>query len=137
MQPKFLVLLAITFGFGMAATFAFINAAKLGGSQKQAETMVAVYVATENIEGSAKLSPAQFSLAQWPLSRLPEGAIQELEQFEGKYTKQNLFVGEPLIDCKITGIASGMCCGGCLPLLPPGAKVPIFENSGDLQAQPQ
>ena len=91
MRTKFSVLLTLTFAFGMLATIVFI---KPTTQRVMKPTVVHIYVAKENIEGGAKLTPAQFTLKPWPLTRLPADAILEVEQFD--HPKQNLFVGEPL-----------------------------------------
>lgn len=110
MQTKFIVLLTLTFAVGMLATIVFI---KPTTQRVMKPTVVHIYVAKENIEGGAKLTPTQFTLEPWPLTRLPAGAILEVEQFDQKYIKQNLYVGEPVLETKITGARSG-ALGGCL-----------------------
>ena len=111
MQTKFLVLLTLAFALGMLATIVFINPT----TQRVAKpTVVHIYVAKENIDGGAKLTPTQFSCEPWPLDRLPSGAILEVEQFDQKYTKQNLYAGEPLLETKIIGERSVIGCLGPL-----------------------
>ena len=107
MQTKFTVLITLAFAFGMLATIVFI---KPTTQRVVKPAVVHIYVAKENIEGGAKLTPAQFTREPWPLSRLPSGAVFEIEQFDQKYTKQNFYAGEPLLETKITG----SCLGGCL-----------------------
>ena len=124
MQTKFTVLITLAFAFGMLATIVFI---KPTTQRVVKPAVVHIYVAKENIEGGAKLTPAQFTLEPWPLLRLPAGTILEVKQFDQKYTKQNLYIGEPLLETKITDGRSG-ALGGCLGPLSKAEMERVIEE---------
>ena len=102
MRAKSLVLLVVALGCGMVAAVAVSKAVMDQGAGEPAETTVEIYVAKKNLEAGWKLTDEHFVLDRWPQSRLPQGAIVKLEQIDGKFSKQNIFAGEPIIVDKLS-----------------------------------
>lgn len=102
MRAKSLVLLVVALGCGMVAAVAVSKAVMDQGAGEPAETTLEIFVAKKNLETGWKLTEEHFVLDRWPQSRLPQGAIVKLEQIEGKFCKQNIFAGEPIIVDKLS-----------------------------------
>ncbi len=102
MRAKSLVLLVVALGCGMVAAVAVSKAVMDQGAGEPAESTVEIFVAKKNLEAGWKLTDEHFALDRWPQSRLPQGAIIKLEQIDGKFTKQNIFAGEPIIVDKLS-----------------------------------
>ncbi len=56
-----------------------------------------IYVASENFAHGTEITKERFKKEKWPSDRLPEGAVTDFKEVEGKYTNQPLYAGEPLL----------------------------------------
>ncbi|KAA5542109.1 Flp pilus assembly protein CpaB [Roseiconus nitratireducens] len=63
--------------------------------------MVEVLVTTQAIDAEEQITPDKLRLEQWPADRIPKGASADLTKFDGRYAKQPLFEGEPMLDQKL------------------------------------
>ena len=94
------LLLAIA---GICGTVAAVGASKLIQGKGTSEVLATaeIFVTTQDVEIGQQFSAENIKLEPWPLDRMPEGAIRDLEQVEGMYSNQRLYAGEPLIARKV------------------------------------
>ncbi|RMF43067.1 MAG: Flp pilus assembly protein CpaB [Planctomycetota bacterium] len=124
MRSKPLVLLTVALGCGMIAAVGVSKALMKGDSGTGSEAMVEILVATEDLSQADKISAEKVKLEKWPKRRVPEGAITKLEQVDGKFTRQMIFAGEPILEKKITDSRASFSVN-----VPPGYR--IFDIEGE------
>ena len=115
MRAKSLVLLVVALGCGMIAAVAVSKAVLDKGTAEPAEAVVEIFVAVKDLPHAEKISAENVKLKKWPKSLVPEGAVVDLEQLEGKFTNQTILADEPILTQKIgdtresfsTGVPSG------------------------------
>ncbi len=95
------LLLAIA---GICGTIAAVGASKLlqGQGSVEQQPMAEIFVTVQDVEIGEQFTAENIKLEPWPLDRMPEGAITDLELVEGMYSNQRLYAGEPLISRKIS-----------------------------------
>jgi pilus assembly protein CpaB len=118
MRAKTLVLLFVALGCGMIAAVAVSKAVMDKGVTQPAEAMVEIFVAVNDLPHAEKISAEKVKLEKWPKSRLPEGALFNLNQLENKFTKQNIFAGEPILERKISDSRESFSTS-----VPPGFRI--------------
>ena len=64
-------------------------------------SMVEIFVTTASIDVGEKITAEKIALERWPEDKVPEGASNRLAEVEGKYAKQRLFDGEPIMPVKL------------------------------------
>jgi pilus assembly protein CpaB len=64
-------------------------------------TMVEIFVTAAKIDVGEKITAEKIALERWPEDKVPEGASNRLAEVEGKYAKQRLFEGEPIMPVKL------------------------------------
>lgn len=98
MRAKSMLLLLVAIGCGVVASVAVSQIVL----DKKTDTKTAqILVVTKNVSAAAKITPEIVSLEQWPIDRIPQGAITDPKLVEGKFAKQPLYSGEPLIEIKL------------------------------------
>lgn len=102
MKAKTLILLFVALGCGMIAAVAVSKAVMDNGSAQPEEQMVEIFVAVKDLQQTERISPENVKLDKWPKDRLPDGAIFDLEKIDQKFTKQNIFAGEPILERKLS-----------------------------------
>ena len=100
MRTKPLILLVISIGCGLIASFAVSQVMSEGGNNNAATT--GVLVLAKDVSPMTKMTLEMFRVEQWPVDRVPAGALTDPKEVEGKYAKQRLYVGEPLIEAKVS-----------------------------------
>ena len=63
--------------------------------------MVEIFVTSATIDVGEKITAEKIALERWPEDKVPEGASNRLAEVEGKYAKQRLFDGEPIMPVKL------------------------------------
>ena len=96
MRPKSMVLILIALGCGLVATIGVSQVMKNRNGEK-AEDTESVVLVIENIDLGQALTNEVVQLEQWPRDSIPTGAVRSLEEVEGKYARQYLYPGEPLL----------------------------------------
>lgn len=122
MRPKSLILLALALGSGLVAAIG-INQVLANRNQvvvQNGET-TPIFVALTDIEYGDELGPQNVKLEQWPKDKVPEGAIFELEQIEGRKTRTKIYADEPIIELKL--LSKDASTQGATALIPPGFRV--------------
>lgn len=100
MRAKSVVLILIALGCGLVASIGISQVLQRGGPETAVET-VEIYVAKVDVDINSKLTADSVRLEAWPKDRVPLGAITQLDQIEGQYTRQRLYVSEPLLTQKL------------------------------------
>ncbi len=91
MRAKSLVLLVIALGCGMIAAVGVSKAIMDKAPEQAEEASVEIFVAVKDLPHAQKISADSVKLEKWPRSRLPEGALVNLNELDGKYTNQQIF----------------------------------------------
>jgi pilus assembly protein CpaB len=123
MRAKSLILLTVALGCGMVAAVA-VSKTLMEREGATEEATLEILVATQEIKTASKIAVDKIKLEKWPKSRLPEGAILNIKDVEGKYASQNLFAGEPLLAQKLSASNNGL--GTTIP-----AGYTIFDIPND------
>jgi pilus assembly protein CpaB len=118
MRAKSLVLLVIALGCGMIAAVAVSKTVMDKGESQAAEATVEIFVAVREIKTAQLITADSVKLEKWPKNRLPEGAITNLAQLEGKFTNQGIFANEPILAKKISESRESLATN-----IPPGYRV--------------
>lgn len=125
MRAKSLVLLVVALGCGMIAAVAASKAVLDNGSGPKTEAMVEIFVAVKDLEQGQKISAEGVKLEKWPKSRLPEGALTNLDQLEDKFTNQVIFTSEPILERKVADSRDSFSTG-----IPQGYRIFDIQGSG-------
>lgn len=123
MRPKSLILLVLALGCGLVASIGINQVLANRDNQPvvQLGETEPIYVALTDVGMGEKLNPQNVKLEPWPKDRVPNGALTELEQIEGRLTKTRLFAGEPIMEAKLLSKdADGQ---GSAALIPKGLRV--------------
>ena len=136
MRAKSLVLFVIAVGCGLAASIGvsqYMESASGGlGQVESAKILVAML----DINIGEKLDAKTVKLEEWPKDRVPEGAVYELTEVEGKYPRTRMYAGEPILQAKLMGSNNS----SATQTIPKGFRVVAIkasvENSGGGLIQP-
>jgi pilus assembly protein CpaB len=102
MRAKSVLLLVIALGCGVVASVA-VSQVVLDQKNRGVVQTAPVLVVAKELSAATKIQPDSFKLEQWPIDRIPMGAISDPKVVENKYTKQRFYVGEPLLEAKLSG----------------------------------
>jgi pilus assembly protein CpaB len=100
MRAKSALLLVVALGCGVVAAVA-ISQVVLAQKGGEVQT-VGILVVAKDLSAASKLSADAFRLEQWPADRVPVGALSDPKMVENKFTNQRLYMGEPIIDAKLS-----------------------------------
>lgn len=131
MRGKPILLLVVALGCGMVAAVAASKAVVGGGNGQAAEEMVEIFVAVKDLPHAQKVTAENIRLEKWPRKRLPEGALVNLEQLEGKFTNQGIFAGEPILDRKLSESRDSLSTG-----MPEGYRIFNFAGGANVYIKP-
>lgn len=136
MRAKSLVLFVIAVGCGLAASIGVSQYMEnASGSVGQVES-VKILVAMTDINIGEKLDARTVKLEEWPKDRVPEGAVYELAEVEGKYPRTRMYDGEPILQAKLMGSSNS----SATHTIPKGFRVIAIkasvENAGGGLIQP-
>lgn len=94
--------LALAGGLGLAVTSAFYVLAPSGSQDKaEATPRAAVVTVSRHVPAFSKLTAADLKVQQVPAPLAPQGALRESGVAEGRFVRQDLYPGEPLVDAKL------------------------------------
>ncbi len=107
MRPKSMILILIALGCGLIASIGISQVVerKLGQDGGEVETRP-IYVAISEIGIGEELGPQTIKLEEWPVDKIPEGAISDAAVLEEKSPSQRLYAGEPILMAKIADRSS-------------------------------
>ncbi|MBX3422082.1 MAG: Flp pilus assembly protein CpaB [Pirellulaceae bacterium] len=108
MRAKPVLLLAVALGCGMVAAVAVSKTMMEKDGPPQSESTADIFIATREIKTASQITADKIKLEKWPKSRIPEGAISKLEGIEGKFARQGIFPGEPILQPKLADSNSSL-----------------------------
>lgn len=100
MRAKSLLLLLIALGCGIVASVA-VSQVVLDQKGESSVQTADILVVAKNISAASKITPESVRIEKWPADKVPQGALVDIKQIEGKFAKQPLYVNEPLIEIKL------------------------------------
>ncbi len=105
MRPKSMILIVIALGCGLVASIGISqvleNRPENAGIPEM--EMVSIYVAKKEIKVGEIIQEKTISLEEWPADRAPASVITELEEVVNRRSRQQIFVGEPILTGKLIG----------------------------------
>jgi pilus assembly protein CpaB len=108
MRGKSILLLMVALGCGMIAAVAVSKTMMDRDSQPQTEATIEILVATREVKTANQITADSVRLEKWPRSKVPEGAITDLAMVEGKFARQGIFPGEPILIPKLADSNSSL-----------------------------
>lgn len=102
MRAKSFLLLIIAIGCGVVASVAVSQVVLEQKNGAEPVQSVGILVVAKDVSPMSKISADSFRVEQWPQEKVPVGAITDPKAIEGKYTKQRLYQGEPIIEAKLS-----------------------------------
>lgn len=102
MRPKSMILILIALGCGLVASIGISQVVERNAEANKNKTvMKPIYVALTDISAGEELNATRVKLEEWPVDKIPEGAVVAAEQLEGMSPTQPLYTGEPILVAKI------------------------------------
>jgi pilus assembly protein CpaB len=101
MRAKSILLLLIALGCGVVASVA-VSQVVLDQKNRGEVQTVGILVVAKDLSAATKIPADSFRIEQWPVDRVPAGAITDPKAVENKFTKQRLYSGEPIIEAKLS-----------------------------------
>lgn len=101
MRPKSMVLILIALGCGLIASIGISQVMERNGTGETKLATAQIYVATVDMMAGEELNASKIKLEEWPVDKIPEGAIKSPEQLDGKSPIQPMYAGEPLLIAKL------------------------------------
>lgn len=135
MRGKSMILIVIALGCGLVASIGISQILDRSGSAAVPNTNTKkVYVAVKDVNISEVFDAEMMKLEEWPVEKVPEGAVTVLEDVIGLAPNQRLYAGEVIRKEKLVDPAKA---GGKAFLIPKGyrvqaVKVTAAETSGNL-----
>jgi pilus assembly protein CpaB len=122
MRPKSIILLVLALGCGLVASIG-INRVM---ANRNAPVLVTgetqpICVAVKDINMNDPVQPAEVKLEDWPVDKIPLGAISKIEDLEGRRTKNKLYAGEPILEAKLW--QKGESGASAIESIPTGMRV--------------
>ena len=99
MRPKSLALLGLALGCGLAASIGIsqvmdANARRGAGNLETTP----IYIALTNINLGDPINSGMIALEEWPKSKIPAGAIANIENLEGRRARTTIMSGTPILE---------------------------------------
>jgi len=102
MRPKSMILILIALGCGLIASIGISQVVERGGGEVVQEIETSpIYVAVSDVDIGDELNAQRIKLEEWPIDRIPPGAVTSTEQLENMAPRQRLFSGEPILIGKL------------------------------------
>jgi pilus assembly protein CpaB len=116
MQRRFLLILVCASLLGLLASALVYGVvsqiARAGGDQYEQ-----IVVAAANMSLAETVTSQHVKLVRWPKASVPEGALRNLQEAEGRAVRGSILAGEPLIEGKLAPGLAGK--GGIMSMLVP------------------
>jgi Flp pilus assembly protein CpaB len=102
MRPKSMVLILIALGCGLIASIGISQVVDRSSNNDNEDVQTEpIFVAMADIGIGVELNSQNVKLEEWPVDRVPEGAITDAAQLETMSPMQRLFEGEPILIGKL------------------------------------
>ncbi len=126
MRTRSVILLALALVCGLIAAIGInqVMANRKNEHRPTGETK-AIFVATMDIAPGDPITPKSVKLEEWPAGKIPEDALSQIEQMDGRRAKVKLYPGEVLRDIKL--FKKGETGHLATELIPHGYRVVAVE----------
>ncbi len=123
MRPKSLLLLVLALGCGLVASIGItqVMAKRDDGGNGDAGETQAILVALDEIPQWTPLSAQHLKLEPWPADKIPEGALTNIEDVEGRRTRTKIYAGDTILETKLFGVGANE--HGATMMIPKGYRV--------------
>ena len=128
MRGKSMILIVIALGCGLVASIGISKILDRQGDGKQQTPTRKIYVTVENVDIAKTITAEMVKLEEWPADRVPEGAIEQLEEVVGLAPIQRLYPGEVIRKEKL--VSEDMAAGRSR-LIPEGYRVKAIKVQSD------
>lgn len=108
MRAKSMVLLLIAGVCGLVASIGISQVIERRQGHTQTVEMGELFVAIHDIDIGAKLDATNVKLDKWPKDRIPEGAINKIEELNDRFPRVRLYAGEPILTAKLMDAKDGV-----------------------------
>ncbi len=129
MRPKSLILLMLALGCGLVASIGItqVMANRGDGAVATADT-APILVAMDNIPQWSLITAHRVRIENWPKDKVPEDALSNIEDAEGRRTKTLIYAGDPIREAKL--FDHGANEHGATMMIPEGLRaVPVKVDS--------
>jgi pilus assembly protein CpaB len=130
MRPKSIILLGLALGCGLVASIGInqVMANRREAPSTQPVDGVDVLVALTDVGLGDPITPEVLKIEKWPAGKVPNGAIGELKETEGRRARSKIFAGEPILEVKLLG--KGESAASATDMIPTGYRaVPIAVDA--------
>ncbi len=101
MRPKSIILLALALGCGLVASIGISQVMDRRGSKPAVLETEAIYVAKADINLGELITTELVGLDEWPKSKLPMGAVTNLDDLLERRPRTKIYQGEPIVEVKL------------------------------------
>ncbi len=101
MRAKSIILFLIAASCGTVAAIGASQVLRQGWKKSDETETVPVYVAIADIDINEQLDASHVRVEDWPVDKVPPGAISDIEDIKDKYARVRLYEGEPITERKI------------------------------------
>ena len=115
MRPKSMVLILIALACGLVASIGISQVVDKKSSQQETSQTAPVYVATVDVPIHEKLTAQSVSREEWPIERIPPGAITKLEEIDGRKPTSPLYKGEVILGARLVDPNSSIMTSTRIP----------------------
>jgi pilus assembly protein CpaB len=122
MRAKSVALLMLALGCGLVASIGITQVLANRNSKPVSRTgdTELIFVALKDISLGDALTAEMVKQEAWPKDKV-QGAISNIQDIEGRRTRQRLFAGEPILENKLLG--KGASAQGASSVIPKGYRV--------------
>lgn len=156
MRPKSMVLILIALACGLVASIGISQVVDKKSSQQEQSQTAPVYVAAVDVPIHEKLTAPAVRREEWPIDRIPPGAVTKLEDIDGRKPTSPLYKGEVILGARLVDPNSRVMNSSRIPkgyrvvsvkvqmdsavsgLLSPGDRVDVlgyFRQNGTTSSQ--
>lgn len=126
MRTRSVVLLALALGCGLIAAVGINQVmANRKTESKPTGEMKPIFVATTDISPGDLITPKSVKLEEWPVGKVPEGALSKVEEIDGRRARVKVFAGDVLRENKLFN--KGETGHLATELIPAGYRVVAVE----------
>lgn len=103
MRTRSIMLLALALACGLVASIGISQIMDARSASSDEGERQPVFVALTDIRPNDELTAQNIKLEEWPKKIIPQGALTQLEEVEGKRTRLKIYAGEPILSSKLLG----------------------------------
>lgn len=120
MKMKSIALLGLALACGLVAAIGVTQVIAKPGKDTSGDEKT-VFVATQQIQHNVKITPQMLRIENWPADKIPEGAVTNIEDIEGRYPVRTLDAGDPIRETKL--MPKGASPSGVVNFIPKGYRL--------------